>query len=153
MSKPKQDTSRGQIGFWMRVDKGANVRVVNGRMYKLLNAKSADTLTAIYSLFLIRAVLMSLALRSGSLTIRGVASILWATDYGLIGLKGSVSGLDWENNTTYPLLTPSRERAAMLRSTYLSNRRLRQAGLKVGSASGTANRSQSYPTDAPTRSH
>jgi len=131
--KVRKTISNGQTGFFLRGDHELKVRVVNGVMFKLLNANQGDTLTAIYSLRLIRktyiSVMCSKRERLIYIHLNRREKLLCAP----IGCKVRLSKLASALSTTYPLHRRRKEQVAMWRSTYLNRRSLRVIGPRVGS--------------------
>jgi len=137
MSMQKKTTGNGRTGFWMRVDHKLSVKVVNGTMYKLLNAKKGCILTRILSPRLGHQIVRAWLYRNqkwmlleGQLAPRGVF-------YGLFGLKRGLNQRGLVSSTKSRKLKAQKEHPAMSPSTYLNPPFSRLIGLKDGSAYGT----------------
>lgn len=127
----------GLTGFWMRVDYKQNVKVVNGTMHRLLNAKKGFTLTRILSPRFARQSLRSLLYAKRKDRRADNTRSSYPRTYGLIGLRARSKDRGWASNTTYLSSKAQREQAAMSPSIYLNPPFSRLIGLKDGSASAT----------------
>jgi len=137
MNMQRKTISNGRTGFWMRVERDLSVRVVNGTMYKLLNAKKGYTLTRIYSLPFARLILLR---RVKSVSFQGRALLNKCSEnkvLGLIGLRVKWYVPALGTNTMFQSSKQRKEHLAMSQSTYSSQAFSRLIGLKDGSASDT----------------
>lgn len=127
----------GLTGFWMRVGSNLNARVVNGTMYKLLNAKKGNTLTHILSPAMRREMFVQLLFRNGKLTKQEKRHAHSAPLLGLTGFKCKLFVPGWESNTKSLRSIMQRRHQDMLRSISLNPPFFWLTGLKDGSASDT----------------
>jgi hypothetical protein len=137
MNMPRKTMGSGLTGFWMRVGSNLSVRVVNGTMYRLLNAKNACILTHILSRRMHRQFLRSLLHERRFNRRTGSINSSYPRTYGLIGLKARSKSRGWASNTTLVLSKAQKAQAAMSPSTYLNHPFSRLTGLEDGSASDT----------------
>src|SRR4029453_7055325 len=137
MSMQRKTMENGQTGFWMRVDYNLSVRVVNGTMYKLLNAKRAFPLTHILHPHIARQCLRSLLYAKRKDRRADNIKSSYPRVYGLIGLKARSKGRGWASNTTLLSSKMQRQQAGTSPSTYLNPPFSHLIGLKDGSASDT----------------
>jgi len=135
MSMQRKTMGSGLTGFWMRVDYNLNVRMVNGTMHKLLNARSASILTHILSPHFVRRSLRALLYAKRKDRRADNTKSSYPRTYGLIGLKARSRGRGWASNTTLLVSKAQRAQAAMSPSTYLNPPFSKLVGLKDGSAS------------------
>lgn len=133
MNKQRRDTYRGQTGFFLRGGQGLKCVVVNGAIAKLLSARRADTLTAIYSRRLIRVICISVMFSRNEKPIYIYRKKPVKSRYALIGSRTPFAARGLGLNTTYPLHLHRKGHLDTWRNTYLSQRSLRIAGLKAGS--------------------
>lgn len=137
MSTPKKTMASGLTGFWMRVGRDGNVRVVNGTMYKLLNAKSVSIHILISSqrfrLQLLRAKLY--AKRCNRRADNQKSS--FPRTYGAIGLQRYYAHRDWANSTILRKWKALRAHPDTSQNIYLNRPFSRLIGLKDGSAFDT----------------
>jgi len=127
----------GLTGFWMRVDHRLSVKVVNGTMYKLLNAKSACILTRILHPHIVRQSLRSLLYAKRKNRRADNTKSSYPRVYGLIGLKARSRDRGWASNTTLLLSKTQKQQVAISPNTYLNPPFSRLIGLKDGNASDT----------------
>lgn len=148
MSTPMKIMDVGRKGFWMRADYNLNVRIVNGTMFRLLNAKNAFTLTRILSPHLGRQIVRAWLYRNGRWILTADLSGRKGVFYGLYGLRISLNGQNLENSTKSRKLRVQKEQADTSLNTYSSLPFSRLSGLKDGSASDTlkAFRNRRKPT-------
>jgi len=135
MNMQRKTTGSGLTGFWMRVGLNLNVRVVNGTMYKLLNAKSAFTLTHILHPHIARQSLRALLYAKRKNRRADNIKSSYPRVYGLIGLKARSKSRGWASNTTLLVSKAQRAHHGMLPNTYLNPPFSRLIGLRDGSAS------------------
>jgi len=124
----------GLTGFWMRVDHKLSVKVVNGTMYKLLNAKKGCILTHILSPRLGHVIVRSKQHVNMSPVSEEIGDWWRGSHYGLYGLKRGLRQRGLGSNTKSLASKAQREQAAMSPSTYLNPPFSRLIGLKDGSA-------------------
>ena len=133
----RKTMENGRTGFWMRVDAKLNVRVVNGTMYKLLNAKKGCILTHILSRHMHRQLLRARLYASRKNRRAENTGRSYPKTYGLIGLKARSKSRGWVSNTTLLVSKAQRVHQGMSQNTYLNPPFSRLIGLKDGSASAT----------------
>jgi len=150
MNMPRKTMGSGRTGFWMRVGSNLNVRMVNGTMYKLLNAKSAFTLTHILSRHMHRQVLRTRLYATRKIRRADNRGKSYPHTYGLIGLKARSKSRGWASNTTLVWSKAQRAQAAMSPSTYLNPPFSRLIGLKDGNESGIHIHFLIFPFGKPT---
>jgi len=137
MSMQKNTTGNGLTGFWMRVGRDGNVRIVTGTMYKLLSAKRGSTLTRILSRrFVLRSLRAQLYAKRYDRRADNIKTSYPRT-YGLIGLKARSKDRGWASNTTLVLSRAQRAHPGMSQNTYLNPPFSRLIGLRDGSAYAT----------------
>jgi len=137
MNTPRNTISNGRTGFWMRVERDLSVRVVNGTMYKLLNARKGCTLTRIYSLPFVQLILLR---RVKSVSFQGRALLNKCSENKVLGLIGS--RVKWYvpalgTNTMFQSSRQRKELLGMSQNTCSNPPFSRLIGLKDGSASDT----------------
>ena len=137
MSTPTNTTASGLTGFWMRVGRDGNVRVVNGTMHKLLSVRKGYTLTRILSRRFARQSLRAQLYAKRSDRRADNIKSSYPRTYGLIGLKARSRDRGWASNTTFLSSKAQRAQAAMSPSTYLNPPFSRLAGLRDGNAFAT----------------
>lgn len=137
MNTPRKTTDAGRTGFWMRCDSNLNVRVVNGTMYKLLNAKDASTLTHILSYRFARQSLRSKLYAKRCNRKADNRNTSYPRVYGLIGLQASYTSPAWESSIKLQRLKTRRAQADTSLNTYSSLPFSQIVGLKDGSALDT----------------
>lgn len=130
--RPTRITSSGATGFFLRGARGQKVRVVNGVMSPLLNARRADILTAIYSRRLILGICIWVMFLKNVNRIPIHPSTHGRLQFGLIGSRAQWQVVASALSTTYPLHPARMGQVDMWRNTYLSKRCLRHTGLKGG---------------------
>jgi len=150
ISTRKKTMENGLTGFWMRVDYKLNVKVVNGTMYKLLNAKSAFTLTHILHPHIVRQSLRALLYAKRKNRRADNTKSSYPKVYGLIGLKARSRGRGWASNTTLLSSKMQKQQAVISPSTYLNPPFSRLIGLRDGSASDTLKAFQMRRKGKPT---
>jgi len=138
MNMPMKTTGNGLTGFWVRVGKELNVRIVNGTMYKLLNARKGFTLTHILSPHLSHQIVRARQHVNMYPVSEEVGDWWRGSHYGLYGLKTSLSVPGWVSSTKSRKLKAQRAQAAMSQSISSNPPFSRLIGLKDGSASDTA---------------
>lgn len=151
MNTPRKTMDVGLTGFWMRAGQNGNVRVVNGTMYKLLNAKNACILTRILSPHFARLSLQSHVNERRCVMPMVIENPSFPTTYGLIGLKARSRNRGWASNTTLVSSKAQKAQAAMSPSIYLNPPFSRLTGLKDGSALDTVKDFQKRQNGKPTR--
>jgi len=137
MNTPKSTMANGLTGFWMRCDSNLNVRVVNGTMYRLLNAKDACTLTHILSFHMFRQILRQRLYANGNWRKMDMHISKYPRVYGLIGLKAKYGNPGLGRGMTSRKLKALRVHPDMWLNTYSSHQFSLIAGLPDGSASDT----------------
>src|SRR5678815_5218036 len=120
----------------MRVGRDLNVKVVNGVMFRLLNAKSAFTLTHILSPHFALLCLRQRLYASRKLRRAGNVKSSYPRTYGLIGLRTAYAHPGWANSTTLRELRQLRAQVGMLPNIYSNPRFSRVIGLPDGSVLG-----------------
>lgn len=137
MNTQRKTMVSGQTGFWMRVGRDLNVRVVSGTMFKLLSAKKGDILIHILSRHMHRMMLRKLLYAKRKDRRADNTRSSYPHTYGLIGLKARSSARGWASNTTFLVSKAQRAQAVMSPSTYLNPPFSRLIGLRDGSAYAT----------------
>jgi len=137
MNTPKSTMANGLTGFWMRCDSNLNVRVVNGTMYRLLNAKDACTLTHILSYRFARQSLRSKLYAKRCNRKADNRNSSYPRVYGLIGLQARYTSPAWANNIKLLRWKTLRAQVDTLLNTCSNHPFSRIVGLKDGSASDT----------------
>lgn len=151
MNTQRKTTGDGRTGFWMRAGSNLSVRVVNGTMYKLLNAKKGYTLTRILSQHLGHQILRARLYGNGRWTIMESINGLRGVYCGLHGLKASLYVPGWVSNTKSLRSRMQRRHLVTSRNTYSNPPFSRLTGLKDGSASDTLKAFQMRRNERPTR--
>jgi len=137
MHTPTNTMGNGLTGFWIRVGSNLNVRVVNGTMYKLLNAKKGFTLTRILSRHMHRTILRQRLYASRKNRNADNRNTSYPKCYGLIGLKARSKGQGLVSNTKLPKLGMRKRHLATWQSIFSNPPFSGTIGLKDGSASDT----------------
>lgn len=150
MNTQRKIMDGGLTGFWMRVGSNLSVKVVNGTMYKLLNAKSAFILTHILHRHIARQSLRALLYAKRKNRRADNIKSSYPKVYGLIGLKARSKNRGWASNTTLLSSKMQRRQAAISPSTYLNPPFSRLIGLRDGSAFDTLKAFQNRRNVKPT---
>jgi len=137
MNTPRKTMDAGRTGFWMRCDYNLNVRIVNGTIYKLLNAKKGFTLTHILSRRLGLKIKWSRLQKRHPWGLMDNDGYNEFPQYGLNGSKPHLRAVVWGLNTISRWSIARRVHPDTLPSIYSSLASLRLVGLPDGSASDT----------------
>jgi len=137
MSTQRKTMDAGRTGFWMRVGSNLSVKVVNGTMFKLLNAKKGYILTHILSPHFARQMFAAEMYRNGKISLTAADSVSIGVHFGLFGLKAKSSALGWASSTKLRKSKAQTAQVAMSQNTYSNHPFSRLIGLKDGSASDT----------------
>lgn len=140
MNSQNSITGSGRTGFWMRVGRNLNVRVVNGTMYRLLSGKNAATLIHILSLRFARQSLRQLLYVKRKNRRADNTKSSYPRIYGLIGLQASYVRVGLGSSTILRKWAKQRRQADMSRNTFSSQPFSRLTGLKDGNEFDTVNR-------------
>lgn len=136
MNMQRKTMANGRTGFWMRVEHDLSVKVVNGTMYKLLNAKNASILTHILSPHMHRTILRQRLYASRKNRRADNRKSSYPKCYGLIGLRARSGGRGWGSNTKLPRSGMQRRHLATWQSIFSNPPFSQIVGLPDGSASG-----------------
>lgn len=137
MNTPKKTTENGLTGFWMQLGRNGSVQVKNGTMYRLLNAKSACTLTRILSPHFVRLCLRQRLYASRKSRQADNRNSSYPSTYGLIGLQVNYVHRVLGNSTTSPRYKARKVQADMSPNIYSNHPFSRLIGLRDGSAFAT----------------
>lgn len=137
MNMQRKTMANGLTGFWMRVERDLSVRVVNGTMYKLLNAKNASILTHILSPHMHRTILRQRLYANRKNRRADNRKSSYPRCYGLIGLRARSSGRGWGSSTRLPRSGMQRRHLATWQSIFSNPPFSQIVGLPDGSALGT----------------
>jgi len=137
MSMRRNTMANGRTGFWMHVGHNLNVRVINGTMYKLLNAKKGFTLTHILSPHIGHQIVRALLYRNERWVLMESPSRQRGRFYGLYGLKARYTGQGWGLNTKSQKFRARKAQADMSQNTSSSQPFSQLVGLRDGSAYAT----------------
>ena len=145
LMSPTNIILNGQTVFSLRSDRDLNVLIVNGAIAPLLSARRADTLTAIYSVGLIRWIAISVIKRRTETRTDNFAPRVGLKPSDPIGYTTLFCPQVSARSMTYPLHGLSKQQVATLRNTCLKARFSRLNGLKAGNERGIHRISQSCP--------
>lgn len=137
MNMQRKTMDAGRTGFWIRVGRELNVRVVNGTMCKLPSVKREAIHIPILSLHFIRQTFAARMYRSGKFRLTAADAVSSGSHFGLYGLKASSSVPGWVSNTRSLRSKAQREHQGMSPSIYLNPPFSRLIGLPDGSAYDT----------------
>lgn len=137
MNMQNSTTSNGRTGFWMRAGRGLSVRVVNGTMYKLLNAREENTLIPISSQLLRREIFVQALMRNGGRKTQRTELSAQAPLLGATGFKVRYYVPVLESSTTLALSVKRKQQVGMSQNTFSNQPFSRLIGLRDGSAYAT----------------